>query len=67
MTIASATMGIDDFRRAALPRIADALAGGIAASLPWSTSVTGIRSGSYWCGVGDIAQGLLSYARIFFI
>ena len=42
MTIASATMGMDDFRRYALPRVADALAGGVAASLPWSTSVTGI-------------------------
>jgi O-antigen ligase len=42
MTIASAAMGIDDFRRDALPRIADALAVGVAASLPWSTSASGI-------------------------
>jgi O-antigen ligase len=42
MTIASAATGIDDFRRDALPRIADALAVGVAASLPWSTSATGI-------------------------
>jgi O-antigen ligase len=42
MTIANATLGIDDFRRDALPRIADGLAVGVAASLPWSTSATGI-------------------------
>ena len=42
MTIATAATGIDDFRRDALPRIADALAVGVAASLPWSTSATGI-------------------------
>jgi O-antigen ligase len=42
MTIAHAAMGIDDFRRDALPRIADGLAVGVAASLPWSTSATGI-------------------------
>jgi O-antigen ligase len=42
MTIANAATGIDDFRRDALPRIADALAVGVAASLPWSTSATGI-------------------------
>jgi O-antigen ligase len=42
MTIANAATGIDDFRRDALPRVADALAAGVAASLPWSTSATGI-------------------------
>jgi O-antigen ligase len=41
MTIASATT-VDDFRRDALPRIADGLAVAVAASLPWSTSATGI-------------------------
>ncbi len=42
MTIASAATGIDDFRRDALPRIAEGLAVGVAASLPWSTSASGI-------------------------
>jgi O-antigen ligase len=42
MTIASAVTGIDDFRRDVLPRVADALAVGVAVSLPWSTSATGI-------------------------
>jgi O-antigen ligase len=41
MTIANVT-SVDDFRRDALPRIADALAALVAASLPWSTSATGI-------------------------
>ncbi len=41
MTIASAT-SVEDFRRDALPRIADGLAVAVAASLPWSTSATGI-------------------------
>ncbi len=41
MTIANVT-SVDDFRRDALPRIADALAVAVAASLPWSTSATGI-------------------------
>jgi O-antigen ligase len=41
MTIANPTM-VDDFRRDALPRIADGLAAAVAASLPWSTSATGI-------------------------
>jgi O-antigen ligase len=41
MTIANAT-GVDEFRRDALPRIADGLAVAVAASLPWSTSATGI-------------------------
>ena len=41
MTIANVT-SVDDFRRDALPRIADALAVLVAASLPWSTSATGI-------------------------
>jgi O-antigen ligase len=42
MTVANATTGIDDFRRDTLPRIADGLAIAVAASLPWSTSATGI-------------------------
>jgi O-antigen ligase len=42
MTIANTTTGIDEFRRDALPRIADGLAVAVAASLPWSTSATGI-------------------------
>jgi O-antigen ligase len=41
MTIANVT-SVGDFRRDALPRIADALAVLVAASLPWSTSATGI-------------------------
>jgi O-antigen ligase len=41
MTIANA-MGVGEFRRDALPRIADGLAVAVAASLPWSTSATGI-------------------------
>jgi O-antigen ligase len=41
MTIANVT-SVNDFRRDALPRIADALAVLVAASLPWSTSATGI-------------------------
>src|SRR5271165_3789867 len=41
MTIAN-VMSVDDFRRDALPRIADTLAVLVAASLPWSTSATGI-------------------------
>jgi O-antigen ligase len=41
MTIANATI-VEDFRRDALPRIADGLAVAVAASLPWSTSATGI-------------------------
>jgi O-antigen ligase len=41
MTIANTT-GVDEFRRDALPRIADGLAVAVAASLPWSTSATGI-------------------------
>jgi O-antigen ligase len=41
MTIANAT-GVDEFRRDALPRIADGLAVAVAVSLPWSTSATGI-------------------------
>jgi O-antigen ligase len=41
MTIANPTM-VDDFRRDALPRIADGLAVAVAASLPWSTSATGV-------------------------
>ena len=42
MTMANAATAIDDFRRDALPRIADGLAVAVAASLPWSTSATGI-------------------------
>jgi O-antigen ligase len=41
MTVVN-VMSVDDFRRDALPRIADALAVLVAASLPWSTSATGI-------------------------
>jgi O-antigen ligase len=41
MTVVNVT-SVDDFRRDALPRIADALAVLVAASLPWSTSATGI-------------------------
>jgi hypothetical protein len=46
MTIANPTM-VDDFRRDALPRIADGLAVAVAASLPWSTSATGVLT-SLW-------------------
>jgi O-antigen ligase len=41
MTVVNVT-SVDDFRRDALPRIADVLAVLVAASLPWSTSATGI-------------------------
>ena len=41
MTIANPPM-VDDFRRDALPRIADGLVVAVAASLPWSTSATGV-------------------------
>ncbi|MBV9970748.1 MAG: O-antigen ligase family protein [Xanthobacteraceae bacterium] len=40
MTVASLSVG--DFRRDALPRVVDILAVLVAASLPWSTSATGI-------------------------
>jgi O-antigen ligase len=42
MTAVNATAALSDFRRDALPRIADALAAAVVASLPWSTSATGI-------------------------
>jgi len=42
MTATNATISLSDFRRDALPRIADGLAAAAAASLPWSTSATGI-------------------------
>jgi O-antigen ligase len=43
MTAANAAaVSPGDFRRDTLPRLADALAAAAAASLPWSTSVTGI-------------------------
>jgi O-antigen ligase len=51
MTIANATAGIDDFRRDALPRIADLLAAAVAASLPWSTSATGILTATWLLAV----------------
>jgi O-antigen ligase len=41
MTLANVNR-VADFRRDALPRIADGLAMAVAASLPWSTSATGI-------------------------
>ena len=42
MTAVNATAALSDFRRDVLPRIADALAAAVVASLPWSTSATGI-------------------------
>jgi O-antigen ligase len=42
MTAMHAAASPSDFRRDTLPRIADALAAAAAASLPWSTSATGI-------------------------
>src|ERR1700722_8603670 len=42
MTATNAAASLGDFRRATLPRLADALAAAAAASLPWSTSATGI-------------------------
>ena len=42
MTAASAMVSPSGFRRDMLPRLADGLAAVAAASLPWSTSVTGI-------------------------
>jgi O-antigen ligase len=42
MTAAHATASLNDFRRDTLPRIADGLAAAVVASLPWSTSATGI-------------------------
>jgi O-antigen ligase len=42
MTAANVVASLGDFRRATLPRLADALAAAAAASLPWSTSATGI-------------------------
>jgi len=42
MTAASAIVSLRDFRRDILPRLGPGLAAAAAASLPWSTSVTGI-------------------------
>ncbi len=42
MTAVNATAALSDFRRDVLPRVADALAAAVVASLPWSTSATGI-------------------------
>jgi O-antigen ligase len=42
MTAATATVARNDLRRSSLPRMADGLAAAVAASLPWSTSATGI-------------------------
>jgi O-antigen ligase len=42
MTAATATVALKDLRRSSLPRMADGLAVAVAASLPWSTSATGI-------------------------
>ncbi len=42
MTAAAAPLRLTDFRRDSLPRIADGLAAAVVASLPWSTSATGI-------------------------
>lgn len=42
MTSANAAVALDDFRRDTLPRVADGLAAAVAASLPWSTSATGV-------------------------
>jgi O-antigen ligase len=42
MTAANAMVSLSDVRREMLPRFADGLAAAVAASLPWSTSATGI-------------------------
>jgi len=42
MTAANVAASLGDFRRTTLPRLADAAAAAAAASLPWSTSATGI-------------------------
>ncbi len=42
MTVTPAVISLNQFRRDSLPRIADALAAAVVASLPWSTSATGI-------------------------
>jgi len=42
MTAIDAAISLTGFRRGALPRLADGLAVAVAASLPWSTSATGI-------------------------
>ena len=42
MTAASAIVSLRDFRRDILPRLGPGLAAAAAASLPWSTSATGI-------------------------